>query len=264
MACTAGSGVDTFMGFFFVAAGVGMLLFGLHLRRRDRVQAELRARSPERPWLWRPEWVSGRVPCQSRATALVIWIFAGFWNAFFFAAFWAGLTLPVVPFALVGVVVLGFAIRATRRWLRFGRSAFELTTLPGVIGGRIAGTIFTGGPVPAADGLLATLTCVERWGDDERVLWREEQLISAERLSVGSSGTAVPIEFAIPRGRDETSAGLHDDGIVWRLEVSADAPGVRYEALFEVPVFRTADSSEASDLELGFEEPCIGATRRWS
>jgi hypothetical protein len=42
-----------------------------------------------------------------------------------------------------------------------------------------------------------------------------------------------------------TRVGPDDDGILWRLEVSARAPGLRYEALFEVPVFRTGEIPEA-------------------
>ena len=55
-------------------------------------------------------------------------------------------------------------------------------------------------------------------------------------------GATIPVAFAIPadaRACDDRNA---DDRIIWRLQVDADVPGVDYSSVFEVPVFRTAES----------------------
>jgi hypothetical protein len=46
-------------------------------------------------------------------------------------------------FPAVGAGLLVWAVRATLRWRKFGSSTFEMTTLPGVIGGPLRGTIHT-------------------------------------------------------------------------------------------------------------------------
>ncbi len=54
--------------------------------------------------------------------------------------------------------------------------------------------------------------------------------------------TTVPVRFPIPP--DALPCDDHDsrDTVLWRLEVSAEVPGVDYASAFEVPVFRTAES----------------------
>src|SRR5262249_26932959 len=56
-------------------------------------------------------------------------------------------------------------------------------------------------------------------------------------------GTTIPIAFAIPADARQCDDHDPNDRVLWRLEVSADVPGIDYASAFEVPVFRTAESA---------------------
>jgi hypothetical protein len=56
-------------------------------------------------------------------------------------------------------------------------------------------------------------------------------------------GTAIPVDFRIPRDVQATDNSNLSNQIIWRLEGMADVPGLDYHDVFEVPVFRTAASS---------------------
>jgi hypothetical protein len=71
----------------------------------------------------------------------------------------------------------------------------------------------------------------------ETVFWQEG------RTEAGG-GAGVPVAFAIPADVAPTDPQTSGDRTLWRLRISADTPGVDYEATFEVPVFRTAASEQ--------------------
>ncbi len=56
-------------------------------------------------------------------------------------------------------------------------------------------------------------------------------------------GAAVPFSFHVPFECLETSDEDSDDRILWILTLTASVPGVDYQAEFELPVFRTEESS---------------------
>jgi hypothetical protein len=53
----------------------------------------------------------------------------------------------------------------------------------------------------------------------------------------------VPVRFTIPFEVPPTGGENSDKRVFWRVSAKADVPGVDYSACFEVPVFRTPDSS---------------------
>jgi hypothetical protein len=56
--------------------------------------------------------------------------------------------------------------------------------------------------------------------------------------------TAVPVRIPIPPDALPCDDSRPSDVVLWRLEVSAQVPGVDYASTFEVPVFRTVDSEQ--------------------
>ncbi|HEY5939593.1 MAG TPA: hypothetical protein VIT87_02150, partial [Gemmatimonadales bacterium] len=72
-----------FLGLFaitFGGVGFGGIAATLVGRRKVKEQATLEASHPDRPWLWRPDWASGRIIDSSRVTMFTAWLFAAFWN----------------------------------------------------------------------------------------------------------------------------------------------------------------------------------------
>ena len=198
-------------------------------------------------------WASGTVKDGSLSNVILTWIFALVWNGLAF-----GITFAVamkqkagtpdkyiiLAFPAVGVLILLLAIYVTVRYLKFGRSRLELETLPGCIGGWLAGTIHTRAPLRDAEMIRLTLRCIRReergsgknrrrW---DRTIWEEEQVLAPSLPTGREGGIEIPVAFRIPSDCSPTFDSPRDD-ILWQLLVRAPMPGADYAADFAVPVF---------------------------
>jgi hypothetical protein len=256
-------------GLFFVLFAVtfgGVGLGGLALtwvgRGRLREHEALKAKYPSQPWLWQNDWASGRIDDSSHRTMWAAWAFATLWNLVSFPVGFAGVRaaldegnkagLIALLFPLVGIGILVWAVRATLRYGKYGISRLELSTVPGVIGRTLAGTIRVTSVLQPADGFLATLSCVRRVttrsgknsSTTESILWQEDRCLRGEpSRDTAGLGTRIPVAFRLPADARACDASDHNDRILWRLKLSATVPGVDYESVFEVPVFRTDEST---------------------
>lgn len=244
-------------GLVFCAIGFGLIFGtvagGRILERKQRLTAE----HPSEPWLWREDWARGRVQSKTRSGMIGGWIFAVLWNA---------VSAPILVFLpeqaakepvayigfvfpLVGIVLLVRAIRMTLAYTEFGKTWFEMSAVPGVIGGELKGTILTRFPHGAEHGVQLRLTCVLRTVSgsgnsrsvSESIKWRSETRLDATQLYPSVMGVSIPVSFKIPR--DALATNTNPSGqIFWQLEALADVPGVDYHDVFEVPVFRTSQT----------------------
>jgi hypothetical protein len=244
----------------FGGVGFGLLIFSIRGRRKDRAEAVLAAAHPDQPWLWKTDWVAGRIGSSTAGIALGAVSFAMFWNAVT-APLWFTLPHEILVkgnrfallgllFPIVGLLLAAGAVFAIFRWRKFGRSVFQMASVPGVVGGQLAGVITTSAKIRPEDGFHLELQCVHRRtigsGDgqstSEEIVWQQEQMVAHELLDDQAGQSAIPVVFQIPYDclpTDETDLG---DQTIWRLTARAKVPGVRYKVAFEVPVFKTADS----------------------
>jgi len=250
-------------GVVFSGVGFGLMiavLFGSRLNQRNqRRQAE----HPSEPWLWREDWAQGRVLSKTRGNMIASWVFAILWNL---------VSAPVaylVPqqaakkpavfialiFPLAGVLLLVHAIRQTLEYHEFGKTCFEMASVPGVIGRDIKGVIQARFPHSPDHGIHLRLSCVHRvttgsgnsQSTNENILWRDEADLTSAQLCPGPVGTTIPVAFHIPWDAQGTEKRSPRDEIVWLLEALADVPGVDYHDIFEVPVFRTQQTPAQPD-----------------
>ncbi len=249
----------------FGGAGFGLLLMILGGIRTMRECEKLKAIRPNEPWLWREEWASGRIFSSSKSTMLGAMAFAALWNLISFP------TLLVIPreiakkgnylvlialiFPIVGVGLAVWAIRSFIHWRKFGNAKLEMLTLPGVVGGRLAGVIHCDAILVPEDDFRVTLRCVNRVttgsGNDrstsEHILWEQESILARELLAQERTKTELPVYFQIPFSCIESRAEPSDNCIVWRLQAEARVPGVDFQPIFEVPVFKTPESLETAE-----------------
>ncbi len=233
---------------FTLVAGAGYT--GLFLGRRKLAEQErLRARHPDQPWFWRPDWATGQVRDSTRATLWGSWLFSALWNL---------VSLPVaivalrealqlgnraayaaVIFPIAGLGLLVWAIRNTLRFRRDGTSVLELSTLPAVIGHRLVGRVRASSLLQPAAGFEAVLSCVRRvtsrGSEDssttESILWQEEKRVRGEpNRDPRGMATFIPIAFQIPRRR----ARLRPDGLERLCALASDA--VRCDTWSGLPV----------------------------
>ena len=253
--------------FSLVFCGVGFgLMFaafygGRILKRQQRLQAE----HPAEPWLWREDWAQGRIPSNTRSGMIAAWTFAALWNLVSMPVIWLvpheaakkPLAWIAIIFPVAGVFLLIRAISTTLAFAEFGRTFFEMAPVPGVIGGVLGGTIQTRFPHMPEHGIQLRLSCVNRvtsgsgnsrstW---EHILWRGETSVSSAQLYPGPSGVAIPVQFRIPGDARPADTSDARNTIAWQLEALADVPGVDYHDVFNVPVFRTAQTPSQPDPE---------------
>jgi hypothetical protein len=245
-------------GLVFSSIGFGLIFVAVYgvkvLKRRERAEAE----HPAEPWLWRQDWAQGRILSGTRSGMIGGWIFAALWNLVSMPMLvylpreaakkpvaYIGLIFPVV-----GAFLLVRAIRLTLAYTTFGKTYFEMIPVPGVIGDELKGMIQARFPHSPDHGIQLRLSCVNRVtsgsGDSEstheHILWRDETNLSPAQMYPGPAGTSVPVNFRIPWDAQPTVTRSARDTVIWQLEALADVPGVNYHDIFEVPVFRTAQT----------------------
>jgi hypothetical protein len=245
----------------FGGAGFGMLGAAVAGRRRAWEVEERKAANPDEPWLWRPEWAAGRIECSPRRKMWTAWAFATFWNVVSVPAsvlavreaLQSGEYMPLLAlmFPAVGLGLLVWALRETVRLRKYGITVFELAHLPGVIGRGIGGLIRTNVLLTPENGFEVSLTCLNRVtrgsgkhrSTAESIRWQEKVTVTDFQRDLERAGTMVPVAFRLPSDADASDDSKPEDQIIWRLEVSADVPGVDYLARFDIPVFRPPESA---------------------
>jgi hypothetical protein len=236
-------------GLIFAIVGSGLILTLRQGIRTETAAAGLRAQHPEAPWLWRSDWAAGHIFSEGGANALASWLLATFWNAIAWPIFYfiyfnpsqpfraiAGFEVVSVIFPLSGVVLIILALRATLRWVSARGSYFEMSSIPGQIGGVLSGTIRLMPPSRANREFKLVLLCVHREAGQQgasadSVLYRDEQKVR------GSGFSGIGVHFVIPPEAHQTDLTAANDTYTWRLDVTAPFSSRTFEAQFEVPVF---------------------------
>ncbi len=243
----------------FGGVGFGLLAFTLFGRRSQRKKGALAQAHPEEPWLWRKDWADGTIRGSATSLAGPL-VFAIFWNGFFAVAWFAFLCNRtgrsdeqvilwfMIPFTIIGLGLLGLAAVSVMQWRKFGRSVFQMASVPGVIGGQLAGVIRTPVKIEPQDAFRLKLTCVDLVSSrgsrsiSRNLVWQDEQRIAHDMLQSDVSHSAIPVLFQIPYECRPTDDSDPKNIISWTLEVAAKTRGLDYWAQFDVPVFKTPES----------------------
>ncbi len=246
------------VGLVFGSVGLGLLVWGTLQAKTGKKTREQAGKHPHEPWKWREDWSTGRIESSDKTGFILILVMAFIWNALSWPAVIAvfmkeeplKVLLLVGIFPLVGLFLLAGAIYQGVRHLKYGKSIFEMGSVPGVIGGRLSGMVQTRVGLRPEEGFHVTLSCVrrERSGSGnnrsttERILWQNSRVIRKDAMAHDRSRSAIPILFAIPYDQPPSDPEGGHLGVFWRLEVRAKVPGVDYATQFTVPVFKTEDS----------------------
>jgi hypothetical protein len=240
----------------FVLVGLGLIAagpIGLAIAKRRRARE---AQAPDRPWLWRDDWASGRIRGAFGSGGGSAWVFVLGWLTIAVPiAYWI-LNDPRAPvlfqgifgvgFPLIGIIGLAAAVRGTLRARRFGRSVLTLDSTPAPPGGALSGRVDCG----VADQLDPTfevvLQCMETWTEPGKGRsssrtrmerrWRDDYVCAGERSADIADGSLIGVRFDLPA--DALHSGSSSRGtIVWTLTVTSTLPGIDYRDSFEVPVY---------------------------
>ena len=199
----------------------------------------------------------GRIRMQGASSHRVAAVLAVAWNGYVGWFLWMSVR-SVAPeqmpwllwlFAVSGLVPAGIACYLVGRFRKFGVSVFEMSPMPGVLGGPVNGTIQIPARVETADGFDVSLQCIyqytTRTGKNSTthrdVLWEDTRHLDAG-YALGDA-TMLPVCFAVPYEKPATTVTGGRNGYYWRLSAKAAAPGIDYKAVFDVPVKHTQQSS---------------------
>jgi hypothetical protein len=235
-------------------AGMGIVAAKVN-RQRAGIAARI-AQSPDRPWLHVAQWNQGRIqdaPAQQAAVALGA--FAAVWNAVV-----VGVALlargrddlrsdPTVLvflgiFGLVGLGLIAGTVYMAMAGRKFSPTVFEMSGVPGVLGGWLRGTIQMPPQVPEGTDARVRLVCHCRSTGSSRLsydAWKEEATV----ITASGVPVAIRIPFDLPASDLPDMPSKGTMRVSWLLSISASLPGVDYSAVFDVPVFRT-EASDAS------------------
>jgi hypothetical protein len=246
-------------GVLFTTISVSIFAGVLVATRSAARAAALQAGAPDQPWLWRPEWSARRIPDRRSATPVVLWVVAIFWNSVTTPVLlvlihqWQTQPKPIMLvfllFPLVGAGLIVGAIYTTLRRLKFGRSLCAIDRVPIEPGGSFHGEIEMRGDAVPEGGYRLLLLCVHRvttgsgknQSTRETPLWQtESRITAATAMRLATGGVRVPFSLTIPADARATDLRTSRDQIVWRLDASAEMPGIDYAASFELPVFTPA------------------------
>ena len=245
------------MIFVVVFGGVGFaLLIGSWLKGRDKDSTD--PAYADKPWLLNDDWQTSTIRSSSKASMWTAWAFAIFWNAISsIAPFIAWrevvdnqnyIALVTLVFPLVGIGLLVWALRRTLEWRRFGPAPVTLDPFPGSIGGHVGGTIDVSLRFDPNAKFQLTLTNVhshisgsgQNRSRKESAKWQDVIVAHAEP---GAKGTRLTFRFDVPEGLRASDTEQDDSYYLWRLNVSADIPGVDIDRDYEIPVFATRETS---------------------
>jgi hypothetical protein len=211
---------------------------------------------PEKPWLWKKAWADGKIRPSTGTKELFLVAFAFFWNVISWPIVYgllSGLSdrhtrwaYVFLAFPAIGAILILCAIVSLLRWRKYRRSVFEMASVPGVIGGQLAGVIRIPTKVVPEEGFCLSLNCLQKVlhgeGSSENVLWQDEQTIAHELLQCDPERSAIPVLFQIPYDCRPTDDADPRSQTIWRLAVSAKTPGLDLSTSFDVPVFKTEES----------------------
>src|SRR5271165_1513761 len=248
-------------GAVFSSIGFGLMYLALTASKRIARQKQSQSVHPGEPWMWRADWAQGRANSTIRGSLASVWIAAVLWNLFAFPYIWVAFptafhrnpsgALLLLLFPAAGLFLLFRAVRTSIAVLEFGTTYFAMDSVPGVIGGKLRGSVQARFPHSPDHGFHLRLSCVHRvrtgsgssHNTQETILWCDDADLGPGQFYAGPMGTTIPVDFHVPGNVQPTSNTILSDQIIWRLEAMADVPGLDYHDVFEVPVFRTAASS---------------------
>ena len=254
-----------------IASGAGLASWGLgprmrRLRRRFRPTWGIDVPGADYPWDLRgarySRWSRGAAGAIS-ALLIAVVVLALVWFAFDVSAMDGGWLFVGLSFVLAAGA-LAFAVRALRPVgdaLKWGTSRLLFRRFPFELGGSVEVRLPDVDALLGFTGLAVSLRCVSeevtRRGELQElnvtVLRERTRNLSAEDVPVGEGEPAgvfklvrrvdekavLDLELPLP---DEDLGTVFSEGFAryWELEVSADTPGLPFDATFLLPVYAPA------------------------
>jgi hypothetical protein len=246
-----------------------LTLIALSDRRKRQAQAERRSLNPGQPWLWHEKWREGRIESTRGSNWLflvlvgigLVPVLAG-WAAYRQPGSPPAILVLVVVFGLTTLVIGGLGVYSTIQDRKYAGAVFQMDSVPGVLGGRLSGSVSLPEQVPPGVEARVSVHCDRNARMRSRRSEVSVCLYEDQATARVPDSRVLPVGFTIPFDVPPSDAiGLDSDRLTkWHVSVAAKTPGVDYFAQFyDVPVFATS-ASDRSILRLT-TAPAVDAGR---
>ena len=225
-------------------------------------------------WHSRKGWEDAQIHSDALKGVVFFWGFAIVWNAISFPLL--GSTIPdevrsgnypaliALVFPLVGLILLGLALKRTLEYRRYGRVWLHMDPYPGSIGGHVGGVLqvkkLDHRHAVEAETLSVKLECVHSYVSGsgknrsrrESIEWAQS---GKPAISRSMEGVSLSFRFDVPDGLPQADVEQSGNYYFWRLSVEAEVPGTDLSRSYNIPVFATAETSRnvAHDISAGVE-----------
>ena len=257
------------LALFMVLGLIGVVLLVRNTNAGLKREKEMKHLHPDEPWLWQAKWDGGKMTSSNKGAFIILLIMFGGFSL----VGWLGLYLCLPDIikgdhvkllvAIVPLIGLAFgysALCSLNRYRKFGESIFQMACMPGVVGGELAGVIYTKASQIPDGGFVLKLQTIrittsgsgKNRSTRHEILWEDTHCVSVDLGASGGDGNVVlPVSFAIPfecQSSSETPGG--NPRIGWKLSADAKFPGSDFHCEFDVPVFKTPESQENFQLSV--------------
>lgn len=256
--------LQVFIGFLLMAAGgIPLYLYFISKEVSIRRLEKRKKKHPDAPWMWVDHWSTNKMVYSGKGPIGFGWFVLLVMTGGLAAVSYANRekifsrmeesSFEVIAFYSIFFLILlvGFyaVFSLLRGYWKFGKSTFEMSIYPGLIGGELAGTIQThmktlperGFDLELQCGLVDLTSRVGRRSGHTRPalsLWQANKKVRLEEVRLGAEGVSIPVSFSIPAGAQESDAWSLDKRIVWTLSAFSSLGGSQYLSQFDVSVFK--------------------------
>ena len=231
----------------FMMAGLGIISYSRTEKEQTPDNVE-----PDKPWTSRIQWASPIIYSNAQNSVKHARFFAIF-SCFFFGMFVIGMfgrhpvaTVFSVLFLIPPLWLILRARRIQKEWLYFNKVPLSLSSYPGMVGGKVKGSLTVPGQNSGRGKYTAVLSCTKYWTtrsgnkteSHQSIIYSDNQKLLARP---SASGGNIDFDFTVPAGKPESSApskSYHK----WTITIKGELAGINFDRNYEVPVFVTEQS----------------------
>lgn len=256
--------MSAFTVIFFITGGATIIIsFKKHSKKSTLLP--LNAINQERPSdknssnqlaLDKKEWKDNRIRSKAKSDIFGRWFIAITWNVvIYLIVFYVREQLNKIsylaltmPFLIIGLCLFWMAIKKSLEWHKYGVITLTLDPFPGSVDGQVGGRLDIKTEFQASNTFTVTLECVHKYlsgsqdsrSYKENIVWTEQCFANTNS---STKGTEVTFCFNTPGNLPETDVKRSASFHYWRLNVSADLPGLDLKRDYEIPVLKTDETS---------------------